>query len=142
MTRPTRSQRREESNFTPLAWLIATMLLIGAALGLSVAPDAGAVTSYQFVQVTTVWDGGDPCNNTMTGPVPGGVGFRAPSVCANFTSEIQKVYPGQVYGVNPIMGDAAAVGCSVVNVTSGAVLASDYGVAGDGFDVNCLRTWI
>jgi hypothetical protein len=43
-----------------------------------------------------------------------------------------------VIGADPVIGQATAIACRVVSDTTGAIIASDYGTAGDGHDINCI----
>ena len=47
------------------------------------------------------------------------------------------IWPGDLFGANPIMGSASYIECAVFR--GGAMVWSDNASAGDGTDVNCLR---
>ena len=47
--------------------------------------------------------------------------------------------PGEIFGGDPIMGSASWASCKVY--VNGDLVYSDYATAGDGTDVNCLRTY-
>jgi len=47
------------------------------------------------------------------------------------------IWPGDLFGANPVMGDASYIECAVYR--GGMQVWSDYAFAGDGTDVTCLR---
>jgi hypothetical protein len=47
------------------------------------------------------------------------------------------IWPGDLFGADPIMGDATYIECAVF--AGGRLVWSDSAHAGDGTDVNCLR---
>jgi hypothetical protein len=47
------------------------------------------------------------------------------------------IWPGDLFGANPIMGNASYIECAVFR--GGVRVWSDSAFAGDGSDVNCLR---
>jgi hypothetical protein len=47
---------------------------------------------------------------------------------------------GQLIGIDPVMGQAAAIACKVISNATQAMLYGDSGTAGDGHDINCIVT--
>jgi hypothetical protein len=78
------------------------------------------------------------------------IDFRYPNVnsmVARSTCDPSQVYAvfhtarsGELIGIDPVMGQAAAIACKVVSNATQAVLYGDSGTAGDGHDINCIIT--
>jgi hypothetical protein len=65
---------------------------------------------------------------------PGGSG----TACGGSWEVPQQVYRGQDFGVDPVMGNASWISCEIW--VEGELAYMDHAFAGDGTDVNCLRT--
>jgi hypothetical protein len=118
---------------TIVGGLLVGGLLTGAAL---VASPANAYYGTHNVTSTVAWGGADCIpieaplisNPYQTGTV---------SFCGGHSYASYTAPNGALIGANPMMGNADWLSCQVY--LDGALVYSDYGTAGDGHDINCLR---
>ena len=97
------------------------------------APSAQAQVSYDAT-TRILWKGAE-CIQLQ---FPGG---DSGSTCGKYQSYYemsQQVYRGQDFGVDPVMGNASWISCEIW--VDGQFAYGDRAFAGDGTDVNCLRT--
>lgn len=134
--------RRKRTNFAPLAWLAVFSMFFGGVLYYS-AP-ANALMIVAPLRVNATWIGGDCWSRTATHPSDVDGWRTSPGYvagCNDATTEWQNVVPGQYFGIDPNIGDAYAVACTVTNIATGRIVATDYARNGDGHDANCLGRW-
>ena len=110
--------------------------VIGAAAvaaAVSVAPSANAYSGGFYYATTTVEWGGAPCIDVNEA-------YGASETYCGYGGRWQldqRVYSGQDFGLDPVMGSADWISCQVYVDTR--LVWSDYASRGDGTDVNCLR---
>jgi len=118
-----------------LAVYVALVAAFAAALGLSGATDARA-SSYAHTVVS--W-GGTDCITTTGAQEFNRYRLSVPTwQCSPFHTLVwdEGALPGAWIGVDPIMGDATWISCSI---DDGWNTYTDFARAGDGTDVSCLR---
>lgn len=125
----------------PLAWLLAAMLIFGAAAGLS-APRADAYAALgTTVRVEVSWNGGNCWTRGGTAPAEHDARVLAPFVvrgCHDSATDTRVIQAGQWFGADPDIGDAYSVSCTVTNIVTGRIVLIDYARNGDGHNATCL----
>lgn len=113
-------------------------LLTAAVLGLaSLGLAAPAHADDSFVRTTVNWAGTSCIDVTISNKYSTYTFTKA--VCGgSYTLTEGNVWPGDWIGIDPIMGSADYIECRMW--INGVLSWSDAAYAGDGSDVNCLRT--
>ena len=133
----------KRSDIAPVGLLMATSALLGAAVYYS-CPTAGAMVGGVHLNTVVVWSGGNDCNRMALGPSdynPAVLTVKTTGGCTDTMVLEQWARPGDVVGLDPDIGNARSMACSVVNLSTGVTIASDSGYAGDGHDITCLGRW-
>ena len=114
---------------------ITKAALAGGAAALAVAGAVGVAAPAQAgtAHITTVvtWTGPD---NWLEITYPNGNWIQY----GHFAATQDYASSGQLVGVDPIMGNADRITCSLF--VNNQLVVSDSANAGDGTDANCLRT--
>lgn len=112
---------------------LAVTAVAGIALATAPIASAGATAHTEVV-----W-GGANCIETQGASLGNPYVLSVPTIQCSGSHVLawdERRGPGQFIGVDPIMGYATWISCSI---TVGGILYTDYAVAGDGTDVSCLR---
>ena len=73
--------------------------------------------------------------------IPNGPNMPVETTCNGGTDSLNHTaVTGELVGADPIMGQATAIACRVIDDRTQRVLTSDSGTAGDGHDINCIVT--
>lgn len=119
-------------------WVIALTPLLIIPVGLLTAPNAHSLMFRQTLVVSVVWTGDPECIQ-MWQPYA-----AAPTnVCSSTKqwSEIVALPNGVgLVGVDPEMSGAETMSCAITTF-DGALLFTDFGVRGDGYEISCLVPW-
>ncbi|AEL97976.1 hypothetical protein CL65_gp068 [Mycobacterium phage Patience] len=118
-------KRRFHTRMLLIAIAIGAMI---AAIGIIISSPAKA-TPWSYVRVEVFWTG-TPCIYVR---VPEGDLRYACGGAYTFWNDGPV---GSLLGVDPIMGAASTLSC--VLYLNGLIELTDYGVAGDGTDINCM----
>lgn len=111
---------------------------VAATAALTLAAPAQAITG-SYITATVSW-GPTACVEVHEpDPSTGRTTYATGTACGNGFLQVSYFAPvGTLVGIDPVMGANSTVSCSIV--ASGRLLYSDYGTAGDGHDITCLRT--
>lgn len=115
------------------SWVAAAV----AAMMVMTAPVSSAQVRYWTVDVVVAWSS-RTCVELVEPDSYDRSRLLSTQACrSNGTAATTYVVStGEYYGVDPIMGDNQSLYCAV-SLNGGRVYV-DYGVAGDGTDINCL----
>lgn len=133
---------RKHGDRVALLWLGLFSMLFGGALHYS-AP-ANALASGARLSVEVDWIGGNCWDRTAIGRndyAPSQLAPRIVPGCYDTIVDYQFVSPGIWYGIDPNIGDAYAVSCTVTNLATGRIVVTDYARKGDGHNATCLGRW-
>jgi hypothetical protein len=117
---------------------ITKAALVGGAAAAAIAATVGvaAPANARTAEITTVvsWVGGD---SVLAVDYPG-EGVVLERSYSKTATDHWYAYSGAQIGADPIMRDANFISCQLY--VNGRLDYSDYGYAGDGHDVTCVRT--
>lgn len=108
-------------------------VIFGAALALAgfILSGAAKADSADYVRVEVYWSGTD-CIGVYQA-----TGERQ-IICGGHETFTAISGPGRTVGIDPVMGQASQISCSFY--LNGSLDYVDMAFAGDGTDVNCIRT--
>ena len=115
----------------------AAAAAIAATVG--VASPAQAYSGYAYAHTVVTW-GGTNCieHSGASNGNPYVLGYGHTCMYSHAAAWDEARSSGQLIGVDPIMGNADWISCTIT--VDGRFSYSDYASRGDGTDVNCLRT--
>lgn len=114
--------------------------LAATAIGVAAIATAPTASAGATAHTEVIWGGGDECILAQGPSIANPYLLSLPTLQCSFSHVLawdERRGPGQLIGVDPIMGDAEWISCSIV--VDGSLLYTDFAVAGDDTDVTCLR---